>query len=198
MAQTAGKESLDSVPTPPAEATVPAPEVMKPAAKPSFAGPRLSYGLNAGTSISNMGSASYLEPSVRYQVTNRFRGFASFSYMAVMPQSYKTTTPEGGTIMRRTGASSHYIVSAGGEYLLSDRLILSGRVWKDLSQAPGQNPMYNRYNGFMNPGRQGADFRATYKITEHLSVTGGVRYTDGASPFYNPYGPGYGNSPFGY
>ena len=48
----------------------------------------------------------------------------------------------------------------------------------------------------------GADFQATYKITDNLSVSGGLRYTNGASPYASPfYNPGFGHYPgsrFGY
>ncbi len=158
----------------------------------------MSYGLSAGTSISNWGGASYLEPSARYQITDRFRGFASFTYMNVMPQQFSSTTPEGGTMMRRTSGSSHYMVNVGGEYLVSERLLVSGSFWKDLSNQAGQNHLYNN---FMSPGRQGMDFRATYKITPNISVTGGIRYSEGGSPFHNMYGPGFGGyqrGPFGF
>ncbi|MFT2009068.1 hypothetical protein ACMA1I_10370 [Pontibacter sp. 13R65] len=198
MAQTAGKTSLEQLPEIEGAET-PAPEPASAVKeKPSFSGPRMSYGLSAGTSFSNWGGASYLEPSARYQITDRFRGFASFTYMNVMPQQYSTTTPEGGTMMRRTNSSSHYMVSVGGEYLVSERLLVSGSFWKDLSNQSGNNFMYNN---FMSPGRQGMDFRATYKITPNISVTGGIRYSEGGSPFNNMYGPGYGGyhrGPFGY
>lgn len=198
MAQTTGKESLDAVPVAPAGTEIPAPEV-KVDAKPSFTGPRLSYGLNAGTSISNMGSASFLEPTARYHITNRFRGFASFSYMAVLPQQYMATSAEGGTEMRRTGVQSNYIVSVGGDYLVSDRLMLSGRVWKNMAPpGAGQYSISNHHLGFLNPGRHGADFRATYKITNNLSVSGAVRTTSEGSPHLSPFGSNIGNSPFGW
>ncbi|TXK52127.1 hypothetical protein FVR03_02035 [Pontibacter qinzhouensis] len=158
----------------------------------------MSYGLSAGTSISNWGGATYLEPSARYQITDRFRGFASFTYMHMMPQQYSTTTPEGGTMMRRSTGSNHYLVNVGGEYLVSERLLVSGSFWKDLSNQSGNNFMYNN---FMSPGRQGMDFRATYKITPNISVTGGIRYSEGGSPYNNMYGPGFGGyqrGPFGF
>lgn len=152
---------------------------------------RMSYGLSAGASFGSGFGATYLEPTVRYQVSPRLRVFGSMTYMNVMSQQYTASTLEGGTIMRRTSPSSHYIVNAGADYLVNDRLILSGSVWKDFSNVPAQNPAYTN---FMTPGRQAMDFRATYKITDHFSVTGGMRYTDGASPFYSPFhSPGFGN-----
>nr|WP_262910532.1 hypothetical protein [Pontibacter silvestris] len=202
VAQSGTKPNLDATPVPtiavPADTTLPlAGQAAKP--KPSWDGPKLSYSLSAGASFNSLfGAATYLEPSVRYQVSNRFRVNASLAYVNVIAHDVPVRTAEGTTVLYRNNASSNYVASAGVDYLASDRLILSGHIWKNFSNMPNQNTLYNRLN---SPGRMGADFKATYKITENFSVTGGVRYTDGASSFNNPYyGPGYGgyyNSPFG-
>ncbi len=202
MAQSGTKPVLDTAPAATAtEASAPGTNEVKPeVVKPSFAGPRLNYNLSAGASYnSHFGAATYVEPSVRYNVTNRFRGHASFTYVNVLPHDVAVATSEGGTIVRRTSNTGHYIVSAGGDYLINNRLMLSGNIWKDFSNTAGKNSLYDN---FYSPGKYGADFKATYKITEHFTVTGGLRYTEGASPYYSPfYGPGYGafrSGPFGY
>lgn len=170
---------------------------IKPGADALPATPRLNYSLNLGASYNSyFGTSTYIQPTARYQVTDRFRGYASVTFVNTMPQNFAVVTPEGGNMMRRTNGNQQYIVSAGGEYLVNDRLILSGNVWKDFSAMPQQPGAYNNFN-YM--GRQGADFSATYKITSNFSVTGAVRYADGASPYYSPfYNPGFGNGPFGY
>lgn len=191
------KPSLDAAPVPaisasPASVMATAPEAEATAKeKPSWAGPKLSYNLSMGASFSNgFGNATYVEPSVRYQVNNRFRVNASLTYMNVSNYNTSVTSPEGTTVLYRNNGGSHYLASVGVDYLASDRLILSGNIWKDFSNMPTQNLGYNLYS----PGRFGADFRATYKITENFSVTGGVRYSEGASPFASPfYNPGFGS-----
>ncbi|OKL40515.1 hypothetical protein A3841_15710 [Pontibacter flavimaris] len=149
-----------------------------------------------GASISNgFGSATYVEPSVRYQVSNRFRVNTSLAYVHTSGYNLPLTGPEGNTVVYRNGGGSHYMASVGVDYLASDRLILSGNIWRDFSNVPANQ--FNN-NSFYSPGRMGADFKATYKITEHFSVTGGIRYTDGASPYGNHfYSPAYG-SRYGY
>jgi hypothetical protein len=161
-------------------------------AKPAWSGPRLSYTMSMGASFSNgFGSATYIEPTARYQVSNRFRVNASMAYINVMPTQSSITNPEGTTVMYRNNARSHYIGSVGIDYLASDRLMLSGNIWRDFSNVPANTMSYNLYS----PGRMGGDFMATYKITEHFSVTGGVRYNNGLAPFNSPfYSPGFGNS----
>lgn len=194
MAQDA-KPSLNAAPAPAitaapataAETNVSSTTVDK---KPAWTGPKLSYNLSAGASFSSLGNAQHLTPSVRYQVSNRFRVNAGLTYMNVSSYNMPAITPEGTTIMYRNNGGSHYIGSVGVDYLASDRLILSGNIWKDFSNLPAQNLTYGLYS----PGRMGADFRATYKITENLSVSGGIRYREGASPFGSPfYDSGFGH-----
>lgn len=170
---------------------------MKPTKNTTPAAPRLNYSLNLGASYNSVfGASTYVQPTARYQISDRFRGYASFTYMHNMPQNYAVTTTEGGNLMHRTNGHQQYIVSVGGDYLVNDRLILSGNAWKDFSTVPQQLGAYNNFN-YM--GRQGADFSATYKITENFSVTGAVRYTEGGSPYYSPfYNSGFGRGPFGY
>jgi hypothetical protein len=196
------KPSLNAAPVPTAETAAPINKTIATEAeadkKPAWSGPRLSYSLSTGASFSNgFGSATYIEPSVRYQVNSRFRVNASMNYINVMPHNSSVVNPEGNTVVYRNNGSSHYIASVGIDYLATDRLILSGNIWRDFSNTTGSN-FNNRYNMF-SPGKTGVDFRATYKITEHFTVTGGIRYTDGASPYSSPYySPGFGNNnPFG-
>nr|WP_255749374.1 hypothetical protein [Pontibacter liquoris] len=199
MAQ-AGKPALDAAPVPtateaPATLAAPAPTVAAVKPKPAWQGPAFSYGLSAGASFSRgFGGATYIAPSVRYQVSNRFRVRAGMTYVNVLPYTSQLASAEGNTIVYRNNGGSHYIMNAGVDYLASDRLILSGNIWRDFSNMP-----QNRYDLY-SPGRLGADFRATYKVTENFSVTGGIRYSDGASPFASPfYNPGFGSySPGGF
>ncbi|PVY43065.1 hypothetical protein C8E01_102242 [Pontibacter virosus] len=184
MAQTSQKASLEAAPAPALqEQPTPATAEEKPS-KFEMPAKRLSYSLAAGASFGSGFGATYLEPTVRYHLNPRLRVFSSLTYMSVMPGQYSMPTGDGGTALMRTSPSNHYIAHVGADYLVNDRLILSGSVWKDFSNIPAQNPAYMN---FMNPGRQGMDFRATYKITEHFSVTGAMRYSNGASPFYSPF-----------
>lgn len=188
MAQTAEgqqKASLEAAPAPTlVEQPAPAPQVEQKPAKPGMPVNRMSYGLSAGASFGSGFGATYLEPTVRYQLNPRLRVFSSLTYMSVLPGQYPVTTAEGGTTMMRTSPSNHFIAHVGADYLVNDRLILSGSVWRDFSNIPAQNPAYMN---FMTPGKQGMDFRATYKITENFSVTGGMRYSNGLSPLYGSF-----------
>ncbi|MCJ8165375.1 hypothetical protein MKJ04_11025 [Pontibacter sp. E15-1] len=199
------KPSLDAAPAP-VLTDMPASRVAAQAAeadtkeKPAWTGPRLSYSLATGMSFSSgYGSSQFITPSVRYQVSSRFRVTAGLTYQNFSAYTTNATTPEGTTVLYRNGGGSQYLASVGVDYLATDRLILSGNIWRDFSNMPAQSL---HYNGLYSPGRMGADLRATYKITDNLSVTGGLRYTNGASPYGNPYynsGFGsYGPGGFGY
>lgn len=152
----------------------------------------MSYSLTTGMSFSSgYGNSQFIAPSVRYQVSNRFRVTAGLTYMNTSAYNMPVMSAEGTTVLYRNNGGSHYLASAGIDYLATDKLILSGNIWRDFSNMPAQSL---QYNGLYSPGRMGADLRATYKITENISVTGGLRYTNGASPYANPYyNSGFGN-----
>ncbi|MHA6249096.1 hypothetical protein ACXYMU_14240 [Pontibacter sp. CAU 1760] len=205
MAQEEVKPSLEAGPALEDLPAVQAPlrtEATEAVTKPAWSGPQLSYSLSTGMSFSNgFGNTQFIAPSVRYQVSNRFRVNAGLTYLYVSPHSLSGTTPEGTTVLYRNSGGSHYLAHAGIEYLATERLILSGNIWKDFSNTPMQQNMSYNGLGLYSPGRMGMDFRATYKISDNISVTGGMRYTNGASPYANPYhnGPGFGNyNSFGY
>ncbi|MCB2377712.1 hypothetical protein LGH70_08975 [Hymenobacter sp. BT635] len=168
-----------------------APVPTEAAPKLGLAGPRASYSMSAGfVTAGRFGSASYLTPLASYQLTKRFSVFAGLTYMRVMP-GIGAVTPEGARTIGLAGLN-RYIVQGGGAYSLSPRVTLVGSAWKDLTPATfgsGVNP----YAGFNNLG-SGVNMRADFKITEHMTISGGVRVSNGAAPGYSPYSIG----PFGY
>lgn len=195
MAQSNQKASLDTAPAP-AQQEQPAPQTEKAPTTLEMPSNRMSYALSAGASFGSGFGATYLEPTVRYQLNPRLRVFSSLTYMSVMSTQYTVPNPEGGFMLQRTSPSNHFIAHVGADYLVNDRLVLSGSVWRDFSNIPAQNAAFTN---FMTPGRQGMDFRATYKITDHFSVTGGMRFSNGAAPFHGPFGnPGFGGRSGGF
>ena len=198
MAQSGTKQQIDATPT---TATTSENKPSEETAPTILAMPRVTYNLSVGAMYNtHFGASSYIQPTARYQISNRFRANASFMFVNTMPHSFTTSTPEGGTIVRRSAGQQQYIVSVGGDYLVNERLILSGNIWKDFSNLTSQP---SRYNNYYSPGKMGADFSASYKVTKNFTITGGLRYSDGASPFASPfynsgYGNGFSSSRFGY
>ncbi|MCB2408302.1 hypothetical protein [Hymenobacter lucidus] len=174
-------------------ATLPTQPVPADAApKLGIIGPRTSYSVNAGfITAGRFGSASYLTPLASYQLTKRFSVFAGVTYMHIVP-GIGATTPEGARTIGVSGLN-RYVVQGGGAYALSPRVTLVGSAWKDLTPATFGNGV-NPYAGFTNNMGSGVNMRADFKITEHMTVSGGVRVSNGAAPGYSPFSIG----PFGY
>ncbi|WP_210486402.1 hypothetical protein [Rufibacter aurantiacus] len=165
--------------------------------------PRVSYGLNAGAAFSNFGSVSYVEPRLQYQVSPKFHVFSSLTMLQTWGgPTFRTTTGEGTSTLMTSAPSRQYLLHVGGTYAMTDRLLLSGSVWKDLNPSAA-----NRWNN-SNPltyGRlpnQGFHFQAQYQVAPNFTVSGGVRYSNGGNAGYGyGYGGGYPggfNSPWGF
>ena len=161
---------------------------------PSLLRSRVSYNLSAGATFAGrFGSATYLSPTASYQLTNRLRLFTGLTYMRAFPGAFYPRTSDSPSTTAPL-ATNHYLVQAGAEYALSPRVSLTGTAWRDFSNLPPA-PGINGFSGFGggNLG-SGVNLRADYHITENLSVSGGVRYSTGATPGLG-LGPGY---PYGW
>ncbi|MBC6612232.1 hypothetical protein H8B15_14985 [Hymenobacter sp. BT507] len=152
---------------------------------------RTSYQLNIGTTFAGgLGSAMHISPRVTHQLGKRFFVFGGMTYMRsfINPAYYagvtQPATPADALSTTRFAVSNRYFIYGGGTYLVSPRLALTGTAWKDMS------PTVNPYAGFGSMG-QGMSMRADYRLTENLTVSGGVRVANGVG--YAPlYGPGFG------
>ena len=163
---------------------------------------RTSFSLNAGATFAGRyGSASYISPTMAYQVTRRFSVFGGATFLRTMPGlaygGYAYPGAEVAYAGTRTGypGLNRMLIQGGGQYAVSPRLILTGSAWKDLTPG-GYN--VNPYAGFGGNMGSGVNLRADYHITENFSVSGGLRMSNGTSayPGYSPmYSPGM---PFGY
>ncbi|RYU82148.1 hypothetical protein [Hymenobacter persicinus] len=153
--------------------------------------PRVSYSLNAGfITAGRFGSASYLTPLASYQLTKRVSVFAGLTYLHIAP-GLGMVTPEAARTLGTAGLN-RYVIQMGGAYALSPRTTLVGSAWKDLTPASfgaGVSP----YAGFTTQG-SGVNMRADFKVSEHMTLSGGVRVSNGAAPGYSPFAIG----PFGY
>jgi hypothetical protein len=143
---------------------------------------KISYGLSVGTQFSRLlGTATYLEPSVMFPISKRFSGFASLNIITSFGANANYFGNDAySNPYAPTTRNQYYIVNAGGNYIVNDRLNLTGSIWRDLSKHTISAPV----NLLMPGGTNGMSFRANYKITEHLSVSGGFRYSNG-NTFHN-------------
>ena len=92
---------------------------------------KVSFSLSAGTMFSNYGNTSYLAPSMYYRLNNKFSVFSGVTYLNSNFTPLATET-------RQPMATKHYLVHVGGAYDVSDKLRLSGSVWRDFSGVSGQ------------------------------------------------------------
>lgn len=168
-----------------AQAQVAEPLAPRPGLKPS-------YSLQAGTTFAGRyGSASYLSPTVSLPLSKRFAVFGGLTYLRTTPGAAFAPLGETGRTLPLAG-TNRLLIQGGGQYALSERLLLTGSAWKDLTPAGqlGVNP----YAGFGGNLGQGVNMRADYRVTENFSVSGGVRVSNGATAAPGSY---YG-SPWGY
>ena len=178
---------LNSAP-PALETTItPAPAAASVAEKSTLQPTRtISYGLSMGTQFSPLfGTATYLEPSVLFPITKRFSGYASVSMISAFNNYGNRFGQEAGVEPVTNRWNQHYIVHAGGNYMVNDRLNLTGSVWRDLSK----NKLSAPVNLLMPGGTNGMSIRASYKVTDNFSVSGGLRYSNGnayQNSWYNP------------
>ena len=188
QAQTPGETQAELNSTPPALA--PAAEVTQKVTDTeaqSIKQPRkISYGLSAGTQFSRvLGTTTFLEPSVMFPVTKRFSGFASLNMVTSFGANAYLYGNDAFGANYAPMRNQRFILNAGGNYLVNDRLNLTGSVWRDFSKSP----MPAHLNLYMPGGTNGMSFRANYKVTENFSVSGGFRYSNGNSynnMWYNP------------
>ncbi|MFC5272183.1 hypothetical protein [Adhaeribacter terreus] len=141
---------------------------------------KVSFSLSAGTMFSNYGHASYLSPAMYYRLNNKFSVFSSVTYLNNNFTSFASEN-------RQPMATKHYLVHVGGAYDVSEKLRLSGSVWRDFSGISGQPEMMN---GFKMPASYGTEFNASYKFNKNFSVHGSIRTSHGnpyGSPFFNNY-----------
>ena len=149
---------------------------------------KVSFSLAAGTMIGSHGMATYLAPSMYYRLNSKFSLFTGFTYLNTNFSPHRT---EGLQPM----ATKHYLVNLGGMYQVSDKLQISGSVWRDFSNVPNQ---FGNSNNLRQPNRYGTEFNATYKVSDVLTIHGGIRTSNG-NPYYNGYNSAFSPAaPFGF
>jgi hypothetical protein len=191
FAQQTEKASLESISAPSATAfTVTDSAATKTAeAKTLVQMPKkVSFSLAAGTMFGSNGMATYLAPSMYYRLNSRFSLFTGVTYLnsSFSPYHSESLQPM---------ATKHYLVNVGGMYQVSDKLQVSGSVWRDFSNMSNQ---FGNSNNLRQPNRYGTEFNATYKVNDVLTIHGGIRTSNG-NPYYNNYNSAFGPAtPFRY
>ncbi|MEI6898881.1 MAG: hypothetical protein WCL00_03305 [Bacteroidota bacterium] len=158
----------------------------------------ISTNLQIGTYFSTSpgyGSSigSYISPSFSYPVSKRFRINAGITIVNTQLLDIKPffNAEQGGSY---NGNFTNAIVFAGGDFLVNDRLKISGMVYKELNlMSTVQKPGYP-----VNNNLQGGYMKVDYKVFDNFHIEAGVGYSKGNYP--RNYFPGTGSmnngSPF--
>lgn len=151
---------------------------------------RLGVSMEMGVGISGSkygaGAYTYLSPFLSYRVSPKFRLDVGASYI----QGFNNS----GINEYFFGKNPAYLsVFARGNYLVSDKLLISGAVYKmfDLNK-PETSDILSQKKKFNNYGVMlGVD----YKITENLTIGAQINFSD-RNPYYYP-GSYYNQNEFG-
>lgn len=129
----------------------------------------------------NSGVFTTIAPNLNYMVTPKLKLEAGVVFVTGNHNFYQM--PVGETqqsVFQRTNQVSVY---TQGEYLLTDRLTLTGAFYKTFT--PGGTSQINPYALNYNDMYMGLD----YKLTKNIKLGAAIRYTNGNS-FVNPRGIG--------
>jgi hypothetical protein len=153
-------------------------------ALPGLRGSALTGSVSVGTAFAGRyGSASYLSPTLNYQLSKRLQVFAGGLYLRTFTGAVALPTDNGLALTPNYRGYNRYFVQGGGTYALSPRLSLTGTAWKDLTPLTAEGTRLNPYAAG-NLG-QGVNLRASYHISENVSISGGVGVSRGtAAPTY--------------
>jgi len=125
------------------------------------------------------GIATYLMTGFTYPVGKRFSLGGGIGILNTAPVGVHSTTVEGfGNVN-----STNTLVYVTGQYLLNQRVTISGTVFKEFT-AFNNSPEYQR---FRKNTPQGAYMKVNYKINDFMQIEAGFGYSRGVNPYYNSY-----------
>ncbi|MDG1476517.1 MAG: hypothetical protein P8Q14_05185 [Vicingaceae bacterium] len=151
---------------------------------------KIHYGFEMGASFTNSNRygdyfSTYYRPTISYDISPRFSLNTGLTYI----NSHVNNVPVASEYNYQlfSGNISQYNAFIGGEYKLTDRLIVGGSVFYDFTsyQSFDGQPVIKR-NGLENIGYSGY-FK--YKVNDNFSIEGEIRIND-----RNPYNQN--NRPF--
>ncbi|WBO85115.1 hypothetical protein [Hymenobacter yonginensis] len=149
--------------------------------------PRQNVQLSAGMmTAGRLGTAAWVSPIASYRLTPRLSVFGGLTYLRLTPGAAYYPSAAADNQLRPWTGYNQFLLQGGAQYLVSPRLALTGTAWKEI---PGTQPRINPYAGFGSMG-SGMSLRADYLITENLSISGGLRMSNGQGTNFPGYVPG--------
>lgn len=159
----------------------------------------MGFSLQAGGGVGTLGKgntwySTFVAPSFAYNLSSRFRLKAGISFNQLYGDYFY---PEAGSPFA-PGALSSTSLFVQGDYLLNNKIMLSGAVYKEFFPF---NPMVSDPR-LKTEGAEGVMFNLNYRPTPGFEINVGIDYSRGyhpfrPNPFHQPglFSPGF---PFGY
>ncbi len=147
----------------------------------------IHFSINLGaTYVKGFGMLTSIAPSFNYQATPRFNMEFGTSVISGM-NNYSPSSSVFNTNSNLSQPSNQYFLFGHGQYLLTDKLMLTGSFYK--SASPNSGPTNAAFVNY-----KGLDLGLNYKLSHNITVGAQVRIADGLntygqnlySPFYNP------------
>jgi hypothetical protein len=149
---------------------------------------KFDYHVSAGsmfTTSSGFGSGltSYISPSVSYGINSKLRIGGGFSVINTTFFNAKSWyAPE--SVPGYSGNMSSVVLFVNGQYMVNDRLTISGSAYKQVPLYSDPLP-YNPYYPMSGQDAQGIDLNVAYKIGRNSSIHLGFGYSKGMNPYFS-------------
>ena len=157
---------------------------------------KLHVGIQAGTEFmttSGYGSgfSTFLSPTLTYPVSKKFMASGGFSIINTSLYGFKPyySFPEERSY---SGNITQAMLWVSGQYLLSDRVTITGTAYKTIDIF-GEKL---RNSSFYKNNPQGVYLNIGYKISDNMHIEAGFGYSRGSKgySFGYPYSPWFGSS----
>jgi len=144
---------------------------------------KLHVGVQAGTEFmttsgNGSGFSTFLSPTLTYPVSKKFIVSGGISIVNTSLYGFKPyySFPEEKSY---TGNITQAMLWVSGQYLLNDRVTITGTAYKTIDifgEKPG-------FSSFYKTNPQGAYFNVGYKISDNIHIEAGFGYSQGSNGY---------------
>ncbi|NJO69616.1 MAG: hypothetical protein HC830_10320 [Bacteroidetes bacterium] len=158
---------------------------------------KLEYNLTAGTSFITSrnfgsGSASYVAPEISYKLSPKIKINAGVMFLRSNVYINRYLSMPGESVVVKAKPSVSTMAYFSGNYLISDRLSMTGFLMKDLSNTG----IYDKKYG--PQGFQTMSLQMDYKLTDNITIGAGMHMSQGGYYGYPSTGFGFNSGYPGY
>ncbi|MDQ3048021.1 MAG: hypothetical protein M3R27_10765 [Bacteroidota bacterium] len=139
---------------------------------------RVSVSLTAGAGVSvfnsNTAFITYVAPKISYQINNKFRINMGFMHYTASGNTFMPISNSESISNFSNRPVSGDLVFLGGDYLLNEKIILSGSVMMDVNNVTNKQSNY-----------KAATLGMEYKISKHSSIKFETTISEGRGNYNN-------------